>query len=157
MKLGSNNKLDIDNLKRRYEPSENNDDGNSKNKLLKRNTIASDGIPGLDYIENDIDMVEIRSKFSKNKFDINDSKNTLKLSKPNFNNQFDNELNNMNMSQILKRVDDDENFRNYIDTQPNNNQIFDIKDKSVYVIPIVEDSMLADLMIKKRILEIPRS
>lgn len=102
-------------------------------------------------------MVEIRSKFSKNKFDINDSKNTLKLSKPNFNNQFDNELNNMNMSQILKRVDDDENFRNYIDTQPNNNQIFDIKDKSVYVIPIVEDSMLADLMIKKRILEIPRS
>jgi len=99
-------------------------------------------------------MVEMRSKRSRNQFDFIESKNTLKLSKPYFQNE---DLNEMNMSQILKRVDDEDNFRNYIDTHEKYNQIFDIKQKSVYIIPIVEDDMLADLMFKKRILEVPRS
>lgn len=130
-----------------------NDDGIAKTNLIKRKSTMDTNVPGLDQV-NDLDMVEMRSKRSRNQFDFIESKNTLKLSKPYFQNE---DLNEMNMSQILKRVDDEDNFRNYIDTHEKYNQIFDIKQKSVYIIPIVEDDMLADLMFKKRILEVPRS
>lgn len=130
-----------------------NDDGIAKTNLIKRKSTMDTNVPGLDQ-DKDLDMVEMRSKRSRNQFDLIESKNTLKLSKPYFQNE---DLNEMNMSQILKRVDDEDNFRNYIDTNEKYNQIFDIKQKSVYIIPIVEDDMLADLMFKKRILEVPRS
>lgn len=37
----------------------------------------------------------------------------------------------MNMSQILKRVEEADNFRNMLDTHNNHEQMFDIKHKSV--------------------------
>lgn len=73
--------------KRYYEPSE-----NDENILKIRRHSNTSEIPNIAY-DPDIDQVEMRSKLSRNKFDMQDSKNTLRLSKPIFQNPL-NELDN---------------------------------------------------------------
>lgn len=67
--------------KRYYEPSEMNDEHPMKQ---RRPSHASE-MPHM-VMDPDLDQVEMRSKLSRNKFDMLDSKNTLKLSKPLFQN-----------------------------------------------------------------------
>jgi len=37
----------------------------------------------------------------------------------------------MNMSQILKRVEEEDNYKTMLDTQPHTDQLFDTKEKSI--------------------------